>query len=112
MDFPRTIKIGYRDYEIVAWPHLDAAQAGRYGQTEHLARKIKVDASLDGREAAATLLHEILHAVWRMSEMDTRKKPADEEEFVVASLSTGLAGAWRDNPAVFAWIAANLADAP
>ena len=29
MDFPRTIKIGYRDYEIVARPHLDAAQAGR-----------------------------------------------------------------------------------
>ena len=54
---------------------------------EHRIIKVKKDQSHE--QMVETLIHEINHAIWRMTEIKNR----DKEETTVARLSTGLADA-------------------
>lgn len=98
---PASVKIGYRVYRIVALSSLQAAAKGRYGECSHLECEIRIDLTPGPREAANTLLHEILHAVWYVQHLTD----ADNEERTVLTLADGLSCVWVDNPEVMAWIA-------
>jgi len=103
-EMPKLVKIGYKDYEIVEMTDLESDQHRAAGQTMHLLGKIKINLGPGTREAAETLHHEIMHAVWCIWHI-----PVDvKEEIAVTSLSLGLSTVWRDNPDVFAWIGYHL----
>lgn len=103
-DFPMSLKVGWRDYVIERWSHRDAVGADRHGETSHTGGIIRIDLSYGTRQGAATMLHEVMHAIaaiWRI-------KDDDDEERTVQMIEHGLATVWRDNPKVMAWIGFNL----
>ncbi len=103
-DLPKSVKVAWRDYKIENWDRREAAGAGRYGETVHASKTIKIDMSYGSRQAASTLLHEIMHAsaaMWNYQE-------SSKEEEVVSAFQHGLSTVWRDNPDVFAWIGHHL----
>jgi hypothetical protein len=107
---PARVKIGYKDYELIELTALEASQHRTAGQTQHILARIKIDLSTGTREAAETLQHEIMHAVWCIWRLPTKPVDTDDEEKIISRLSVGMATVWRDNPAVFAWIAQALVD--
>lgn len=98
--FPKTIRVGLHDYEIEDWASREAASASRYGECSSLLRRIRVDRTHGQRQAASTLLHEIMHACFAEWHMDK----VDDEERTVGTMSEAVSCCWRDNPGVFAWI--------
>lgn len=103
-ELPDVVKVGYLDYALIAFSVRHAAEAQLYGQCAHQTCEIRIDFSHAPRVNAQTLLHELLHAVATVY----NRAPDADEETTVTTLSNGLAGVWRDNPGVFAWIAAGL----
>lgn len=101
---PSKVKIGLHDYKIEVWPPHEASSAHRYGECNHVLHIIRVDTSHTLVQSGETLLHEIIHAVYAVWNIEDD----DKEERTVGGLSLGLATVWRDNPDVFAWIAMNL----
>lgn len=102
---PSIIKVGHRNIKIVPWSSHYTSDRSAFGEYSSSMGEIRV--CFDGRsdpDNGATLLHEILHAIWKHCALADE----DNEERVVSSLSNGLAAAMCDNPAVFAWIAATL----
>ncbi len=103
-DLPTRVKVGFRDYRIEPWSAAAARSNGFVGETSNLERTIKVELTHGTREAAATLLHEIMHAINFVFTI----KDEDKEERRICLMESGLATVWRDNPDVLAWIGHNL----
>jgi len=53
-DLPKSVKVAWRDYKIENWDRREAAGAGRYGETVHASKTIKIDMSYGSRQAAST----------------------------------------------------------
>jgi len=67
------------------------------GETDQPFGDIRVKATLDEREQALVLLHEILHNVlWPLN--------SEDEEHIVALVECGLGAVWRNNGGLFAWL--------
>ncbi len=105
INLPAAVKVGRRVYAVEDWNIRGAVGADRYGECSHTEATIRVCTAYGRHQAAATLLHEILHAVWCM----WRLRDDDNEERTVGALENGIATVWVDNPQVFAWIGAGLA---
>lgn len=104
MDFPTKVKVGWATYKIEVWHPAEAVGARRFGESNPISRVIRVDTSYSPQQTAETLLHEIIHCVYTMWDLDDE----DKEEKIVSQIGTGLTTVWHDNPEVFAWIAENL----
>lgn len=102
---PAAVKVGYKTYRIVEMSDVESDQHRASGQTMHILGRMTINLGMGTREAAETLLHEIMHAVWSIWKMPHKDI---EEEPAVSSLAAGLATVWRDNPEVLAWIGRNL----
>jgi hypothetical protein len=103
-DLPTKVKVGFADYAIRPFEHLEGQSRERYGECSHARSLINIDVNHGTRKQAKTLLHEIMHAVaaiWDYSDHD-------KEEDAVQLFSLGIATVWRDNPEVFAWIGHHL----
>lgn len=100
-DFPKSIRIGWMDYSVEEWCPRDAAGAQRYGEANHAAKNIRVDTSFGPIQSADTMLHEILHALWRHANIDQVDDPS--EEFLVGAIASNLTQVWRDNPDFVNW---------
>ena len=103
-DLPKSVKVGWRDYKIEPWSTPEAAMSRRYGETRHGTTTIKIDLGYGTRQAASTLLHELMHAAAAIWNYDD----ASKEESLVSALGDGLCTIWRDNPAVMHWIGWNI----
>ena len=103
-DYPKELKVGYRTYKIVPMAELEVEKSHFSGYLYPRDRIIKLSGEESVGEAAAILLHEVLHAIWRMQEIDDT-----DEEMYVSNLAHGLATIIKDNPEVFKWISKNLA---
>ena len=103
-DLPKSVKVGWRDYKIVDWEPRAASASKRYGECSHLECEIRIDMTYGTRQAASTLLHEIMHAVCSLWNYEK----VNEEEKVVSALGDGLSTVWRDNPTVMEWIGINI----
>ena len=101
---PATIKIGYKDFAIIAWAVVEAMDANRYGETAHQASVIRIDFSHGLHKSAHTLLHEIMHACWPPH----IRSIGGTEESVVTSLTPNMLQVWRDNKALVQWITHTL----
>jgi hypothetical protein len=97
---PGSVKVAAWVYKIVPWSTQEAARDNRWGETIHSEHTIKIDAGWGDKQAAVTLLHEILHAIWREWNIDEQSK----QESIVSTLESGLASVFHDNPEVMHWI--------
>jgi hypothetical protein len=91
---PAKLKIGWRDYTIVCWTHKQGRDANRYAEHDGGGWEIRIDFTYPPREAANSLLHELMHACFQVQALDA----ADDEERTVTGLANGLSMVWRDNP--------------
>lgn len=98
--FPHSVKIGYRTYRIIDWNDREAMATQRYGEHSDFEAVIRVSRLAGDIKAANTLLHELMHALWRIQVLGD----SEEEERCVTALANGLCGVWVDNPEVWAWI--------
>ena len=105
MPFPEVVKVGYADYKCELWHSLDASAFDRKGECCRSTKVIRVRNDMPGRETAQTLLHEILHAAY----YDSRLESGDTEERIVGTLAHVIAQVYRDNPEAMQFIAEQLA---
>ena len=96
---PGTIRIGWADYTVRLLPADEAHRAGLFGESLHGAQEITLADDQSGLRAANTVLHEIIHAVRRIGEM----QEGDNDERETAVVANGLMQVWRDNPEFVAW---------
>lgn len=104
MTLPARIKVGWRMYRVESWSPREASGARRLGEACHTAEIIRVDETMGERQAAETLLHEILHAVANIFELDDK----DDQERTISILSSGLATVITDNPGLLSWLSERL----
>lgn len=93
---PKSVKINYRNYEIHKSTNIDQINHGSYYGMLKNAEGIILISEVHPHEDANTLLHEMLHVVWRHYDLDK-----DIEEHYVTVLANGLSTVIRDNPKVF-----------
>jgi hypothetical protein len=97
---PHSVKVRDEMYSIEVWDKTLAEQARAHGRCERYYKRILIDISHGDLRIAATLLHEILHAIyWEHSLQDN-----DGEEDIVQSFERGLMQVFVDSPDVLAFI--------
>lgn len=102
IELPKSVRVGYLDYEIEDWNPQDANSSSRYGEHSSLTQKIRVDTQYGPARTAKTLLHEILHACSHQGGYASIDKPNEEQ--TVSQFSDMLLQVWQDNPNVMEWI--------
>lgn len=93
MNFPASIKVGFRDYRIESWPAREASASNRFGECDRTNSVIRVRDDLPPQVTAMLAMHEMLHAAWENGDL-----PGTDEEKTVAVLANQLAQIVRDNP--------------
>ena len=99
-ELPKSVKVGPFTYSVLDWDTHEANDRTRFGEHSGDLQVIRVDTSYGHQRSACTLLHEILHAIFSVWNMEH----TDSEERIVKSLANGISTVWADNPEVFAWI--------
>ena len=90
----KSIRIGYRQYQVKAWSDAELLTTESYGQCDKQRAIIYVCTHLDDDLVADTLLHEILHAIWH----EYGLQDDDREERIVHTLASGFIQVMKDNP--------------
>lgn len=101
MKLPASVRVGFKDYSVAPYPKGAQEESGNWGRTKHAGGEIWVHDTPDTREAANTLIHEILHACFHVGGLDY---PNNEEEAIVNTLANQLSGVFRDNPDLIRWL--------
>jgi hypothetical protein len=104
---PYSVRVADRTYRIEVWDPVLARQAGANGRCSIVERLIQIDTSYGDYQAASTLIHEILHAIYEEYNIDWN----DGEERTVRSLERGLMQVFLDNPDLLHFIAETTAGA-
>lgn len=104
MTLPSSIRIGFRDYQVVELPWQDSDSQERFGDCDTNHSIIRVAMHYGAVRAAHTLLHEVLHGAWDAA----RLSPREQEEGAVTGLADILAGVWRDNPEFVRFLSESL----
>lgn len=99
--FPTSVRIGCLTYEIQDWQPRAAQASSRYGECSSVEQAIRVDLSQSRERVILTLLHEIMHAVYRAIRFDDVEHPS--EEFLVSATSEAVTTMMRDNPELRDW---------
>jgi len=94
MELPKTLKIGYRVYDIVPLSSPDFEMTDKYGWCDKVNSRIYLYVSDQPMVTADTLLHEVIHAVWSWMGLEERH----DEEAAATRLGTGLINVFYDNP--------------
>ncbi len=100
MKRPTKIKVINFDFTI-EWYHRGIENgASKFGWTDICKQEIYISDDLNPLKTADTLMHELLHALnWVFDIEDDTK-----EESVARRLSSGLLAIWRDNPELFQYL--------
>jgi len=94
---PEKLKVGPITYDIQVMP---LADVGVQGAASVTTQTILLDKDLAFDTLRATALHEVLHAVMRLSSVESHKY----EEELLQRLEHGMLGVLRDNPAFVKWL--------
>ena len=97
VSYPTKIRIGPNDVEV-EYVSLNGELFGDYSFINNL---IRVDKTLRGGPLVDTVLHEILHAIWRLGQL---KDVKETEERTVSVTASYFAQIIRDNPELIAWL--------
>jgi hypothetical protein len=94
LNIPETVKVGYKDYQVVKVENLDDGTNLLYGQVLHPYEIIKLANKYSDNQMKCTLIHELVHAVDDLLGIDLK-----EEQ--VVKLGNGLYQVIKDNPGMF-----------
>ena len=101
---PPRVKVAGWIYRIDSFSQNQSDNDNRLGHHHGTRQIIQVDTNFGVKVAAATLLHEILHAIlYRFS-----WQPGDPQERIVECIEEGLVAVLLDNPDLMEWIRAGL----
>lgn len=89
------IRIGTHDFDLIEMSKHDAVE--NYGLYYSAAQEIHLNTGMNPRRRGEVLIHEILHGIADMMNMNLK----DEEERIVRSFALGLAQVMRDNQKLF-----------
>ncbi|MDH3883535.1 MAG: hypothetical protein OET63_04915 [Desulfobacterales bacterium] len=98
MNIPEAIKVGHYTYDIKESDELIDA-SGRHGTVSHPNRLIRIDTTRGDVETADTLIHEMLHCIFYLHEIEGGDREAEEK--LAARLTNGLCLLIADNPMTF-----------
>lgn len=104
-DPPSSVKIGWRTYSIEVLSRRESAACDLWGEARHWEAKIILSQASGSRLMASTLLHEILHCIFKQWQLPEAGEP---EERIVHPIQHGLSQVWRDNWRLMDWIGRNL----
>ena len=92
---PPAVKVGFMTYNIEFVRDLRDTQHNRlFGQQDYTNSRISLDDSTTSADQVHnTVLHEVMHAVWKMMEL-----PHEPEEDYVSRLTNGLHTVFQENP--------------
>lgn len=101
MNFPATVRIGYRDYKLIPVERRTPEQdhpllPEEVGESDPTAQTIHYRADGSPQGVTNTVLHECLHAL--LTHFDLLQDEVVLEEHVVTTLSNGLCSLMSDNP--------------
>lgn len=100
---PKKIKVGPFEYAVELLHGGQANAENVFGKANHNQRKIILADDNSEQQQKNTLLHEVIHAVWRVWGMDFQHEK-DTEEQVVTVLANGLHTVMLDNPKLFSYL--------
>jgi len=105
-DLPSSIRVGPYDFTITIKDKLDNDEHGNC----HLdAQEIQLRSTAPSPHFAAdTVLHELIHAAWKVGGLPARAT----EEHVATVVATQLTQVFRDSPAILAWLASKVSPPP
>jgi Zn-dependent peptidase ImmA (M78 family) len=95
---PDSIKVGPWIYSINNMTNDTGEISGALGACNSVKKRIYIKEKINDQEAAGTLLHEVIHAVFRNTGLYQSGEIAEHEEIIVSQLEIGLLGVIRDNP--------------
>ena len=109
MKLPIKLKIGPFTYKLVEWHREIAKATRRFGECDSNKQVIRIDTSYGEERTREIIIHEILHALWRVNDVPVAVllkslSEDDHEEAIVGSLSTGLVLFAQDNPELWKWL--------
>ena len=94
---PNKIRIGPNDVEV---QHV-SLNGEIFGDYSYINNLIRIEKTLTGGPFVDTILHEMLHAIWRLGQLKDAK---ETEERTVSVTASYLAQIIRDNPELIAWL--------
>lgn len=102
---PKRIKIGYSVFKLIPRSSNWGARNKAFGLCQPDEAKICFDKTQKRTELVNTILHEMLHGIVYM--FDINFKSMRDEENVVRKMANGLQVVFRDNPEFLEWILQN-----
>lgn len=102
---PETVKILHRTYTLTERTMKEQATSPGIAHIDTLSGEIKY-MHTDATDTVDSVLHEVLHGLWYMFDLDGDQ---EVEEHVVKVLATGLTCVMKDNPVLFRKLQAMLA---
>ena len=97
----KSVKVGPTDFSIEYVPLNDEL----FGDFSYINSRIRIEENLKGSALVDTVLHEILHAIWKLGQLKDKR---EDEERAVAIMATYLTQVLRDNPTMLNWLKKNL----
>ena len=97
----KSVKVGPTDFSIEYVPLNDEL----FGDFSYINSRIRIEENLKGSALVDTVLHEILHAIWKLGQLKDKR---EDEERAVAIMATYLTQVLRDNPMMLTWLKKNL----
>ena len=102
---PKSIHVGPFAYTLEVIDNLKEGGEEHWGLCIHNKQKIQIAGEHATPQAAVdTLLHEIMHAIWKERGLAKR----EPEERAVQAMATGLTCVLLNNPALLAWMREGL----
>ncbi len=98
MKLPKSIKVGYKTYDVGTFPSTVTGATNTLGITDHASGRIHIAEDTHEDEKVCTLIHEILHTLFYESGVEV---DPEIEERVCSILDRGLVRVMRDNPKIF-----------
>lgn len=99
MKIPKTSRFMGRRYKVEFVEKV--SDGDRYGETDNVAKVIRIEESADHDQLRETLLHEVIHQVAYMTELALSD---EDEERVATLLGRALLGHMRDNHSLWLWL--------
>ena len=97
----KSVKVGPTDFSIEYVPLNEEL----FGDFSYINSRIRIEENLKGTALVDTVLHEILHAIWKLGQLKDKR---EDEERAVAIMATYLTQVLRDNPKMLTWLKKNL----
>lgn len=94
MEIPNTVKILYKEYEIVQEKNIHNDSSDLYGEVHYLDEKILLNVDSKEDQKKATLIHELIHAIDEMYQISLNEDQVDK-------LGNGVYMMIKENPQMF-----------